>query len=134
MNFIKCPKCGSTSITLNTIYGFLDILPYRCLGCGYRFDTKDEQFSKLHLASPYGKLITEQKGETIMQEIISVYNFCKRYLLSSQRIVILDSESDYVYFKGYARDITTQDIFNLRLYRIEPDATGTFKNSLLLYV
>ena len=69
-----------------------------------------------------------------MQEIISVYTFCKRYLTSSQRIVILDAEVDTVYFKGYVRDITLQDIFSMRLLRIEPDVTGTFKGSLLLLV
>ena len=125
MNFIKCPKCGS---------GVVDIPFYECLACGHRFDTKNDTKAKLHLASAYGTMLSQERRDNPMQDIISVYTFVKRYLVSSQKIVVLDAELDYVYFKGRARDVKDIDAFKLRLLRIEPSATGIFKDYLLLLV
>lgn len=134
MNFMKCPKCSSINVILNVLYEVLDEPPYKCLTCGYGLDTKDEKESKLHLSSLYGTMLSKERRDNPMQDIISVYTFVKRYLVSSQKIVVLDAELDYVYFKGRARDVKDIDAFKLRLLRVEPDATGIFKDYLLLLV
>ena len=71
-----------------------------------------------------------------MQAIITVKEFCDKYLTSSQHIIITDAEEDYTYFEGTAGTIQQSDsvIFNTCLLRIQPSATPRYKHHLELLI
>ena len=71
-----------------------------------------------------------------MQAIITIKEFCDKYLTSSQHILIRDAEEDYTYFDGTAGIIQQSDdiVFNTRLLRIQPSATPRYKHHLELLI